>query len=479
LPRTQTETITLDEDADVEDEEGVAPEDDDLATAAPESQDTEASTLEESDKENIPVPGPSRSATVSPAPPSPPTRRSRSSVDQSSSRQGSSPSRVVQTISTSKASWSPDRSVKTVKPSSKREARTTLRNRIQGYASQVPGTGKARTPVVDDEDGEDELESEGEEIMIIPASKPTSTARRIVDSDETPISSSADRTGRSDRSSRTGRRKSLSASDHAADPEGERRVETSEPDEEVPEDRTPSVAGEHLPTDDGQLDNSLSSDEWLEQRDGSASGPMEIDSEDEPIAGPSRHRSRSPSSDDHTRDIEITERHASSSSGPGRASTSYRDEITSTGPTGEVKLSFDLEGLRTRQRKRRRLRVESSPVRDACSALTEGGISSAAGIENKDLASAEEALSRVISKTDFERMEVLGQFNKGFVIARLRREPADVKGKRRATDDLFIVDQHASDEKYNFETLQRTTVIKAQSLIRYVGFSGGGRSYSL
>jgi DNA mismatch repair protein PMS2 len=36
----------------------------------------------------------------------------------------------------------------------------------------------------------------------------------------------------------------------------------------------------------------------------------------------------------------------------------------------------------------------------------------------------------------------------------------------KGTDDLFIIDQHASDEKYNFETLQQTTVIKAQSLIR-------------
>lgn len=31
-------------------------------------------------------------------------------------------------------------------------------------------------------------------------------------------------------------------------------------------------------------------------------------------------------------------------------------------------------------------------------------------------------------------------------------------------DDLFIVDQHASDEKYNFETLQRTTEMQSQQL---------------
>jgi DNA mismatch repair protein PMS2 len=60
-------------------------------------------------------------------------------------------------------------------------------------------------------------------------------------------------------------------------------------------------------------------------------------------------------------------------------------------------------------------------------------------------------------------MEVLGQFNKGFIVARLRHAKSQEKG---GTDDLFIVDQHASDEKFNFETLQRTTQIKAQSLIK-------------
>jgi DNA mismatch repair protein PMS2 len=44
---------------------------------------------------------------------------------------------------------------------------------------------------------------------------------------------------------------------------------------------------------------------------------------------------------------------------------------------------------------------------------------------------AERELERVFDKADFARMEVIGQFNLGFIIARLGR-------------DLFIVDQHAS-----------------------------------
>ena len=49
-------------------------------------------------------------------------------------------------------------------------------------------------------------------------------------------------------------------------------------------------------------------------------------------------------------------------------------------------------------------------------------------------------------------MDIIGQFNLGFIIARL-------------SGDLFIVDQHASDEKYNFETLQRTTRLQPQKLV--------------
>lgn len=36
--------------------------------------------------------------------------------------------------------------------------------------------------------------------------------------------------------------------------------------------------------------------------------------------------------------------------------------------------------------------------------------------------------------------QIVGQFNLGFIVARLG-------------PDLFIIDQHAADEKYNFERL--------------------------
>ncbi|XP_013172344.1 PREDICTED: mismatch repair endonuclease pms1 isoform X2 [Papilio xuthus] len=64
----------------------------------------------------------------------------------------------------------------------------------------------------------------------------------------------------------------------------------------------------------------------------------------------------------------------------------------------------------------------------------------------------EEELSREISKDSFKDMIVIGQFNLGFIITKLG-------------EDLFIIDQHATDEIYNFETLQKTTELTSQKLV--------------
>ncbi|PWN28737.1 DNA mismatch repair protein MutL [Jaminaea rosea] len=92
---------------------------------------------------------------------------------------------------------------------------------------------------------------------------------------------------------------------------------------------------------------------------------------------------------------------------------------------------------------------------------------SEAGIENANFADVESRLERVISKTDFAEMEILGQFNLGFIIARRRRSAKDsgVGVAGAGMDDLFIIDQHASDEKFNFETLQTQTKMRSQRLI--------------
>ena len=90
-----------------------------------------------------------------------------------------------------------------------------------------------------------------------------------------------------------------------------------------------------------------------------------------------------------------------------------------------------------------------------------------AGVANTDKdEKAVDALSRVIEKNDFATMDILGQFNLGFIVVRLRKTIAIDGSDPDEMDDLFIVDQHAADEKYNFETLQSTTVIQSQKLLR-------------
>ena len=66
--------------------------------------------------------------------------------------------------------------------------------------------------------------------------------------------------------------------------------------------------------------------------------------------------------------------------------------------------------------------------------------------------SAEKELTKNISKDRFKGMEVLGQFNLGFIIAKL-------------DNDLFMINQHTSDEKFNQDPDRgRNTTIKSQRL---------------
>lgn len=83
--------------------------------------------------------------------------------------------------------------------------------------------------------------------------------------------------------------------------------------------------------------------------------------------------------------------------------------------------------------------------------------------------SPEERLTLTISKSDFSRMRIIGQFNRGFIIV-TRSTPLNpistASSNNSGSDDLFIIDQHASDEKYNFEQLQATTIMHSQPLVR-------------
>ena len=60
-----------------------------------------------------------------------------------------------------------------------------------------------------------------------------------------------------------------------------------------------------------------------------------------------------------------------------------------------------------------------------------------------------------LCKADFGEMQILGQFNLGFILCKSKQD-----------HHLWILDQHACDEKYNFEALCRDTKLQEQRLIQ-------------
>mmetsp|Transcript_88087 Transcript_88087/g.169516 ORF Transcript_88087/g.169516 Transcript_88087/m.169516 type:complete len:1035 (-) Transcript_88087:162-3266(-) len=94
----------------------------------------------------------------------------------------------------------------------------------------------------------------------------------------------------------------------------------------------------------------------------------------------------------------------------------------------------------------------------------------ATGTQSKGASSDASALR--FDKSCFSQMRVIGQFNLGFVIASLRADSAELTRSQRgalpgSADglQLFIVDQHASDEKFRFESLNRESRIDRQPLV--------------
>lgn len=61
-----------------------------------------------------------------------------------------------------------------------------------------------------------------------------------------------------------------------------------------------------------------------------------------------------------------------------------------------------------------------------------------------------------IEKDDFSRMNIIGQFNQGFILCSLRKDKREL---------LMVVDQHAADEIYNFESLNNNFLLKRQKLL--------------
>ncbi|GAA6019617.1 hypothetical protein JCM10207_006944 [Rhodosporidiobolus poonsookiae] len=194
--------------------------------------------------------------------------------------------------------------------------------------------------------------------------------------------------------------------------------------------------------------------------------PLEIVSASCACAHGSPH-DHAPDADDDDSDLEIEDVAPTTTAGKEADEPapvpfgSAPAEVAGTFVAADTTLAFDLSALEAQWARlppassTRRRKAAKRPAEDDDDALA------GAGIGEKE-SEAEATLSRVVSKADFGAMEVLGQFNLGFIIARRRVEG---EGGEEVQDDLFIVDQHASDEKYNFEKLQRETEIQSQRLL--------------
>ncbi|KAF7416356.1 hypothetical protein PC9H_002621 [Pleurotus ostreatus] len=147
----------------------------------------------------------------------------------------------------------------------------------------------------------------------------------------------------------------------------------------------------------------------------------------------------------------------------------------STNESGDVTVRFDFTHISQvwldLQDRLRDASVESPGTASNSVEMGDAGITN---VSDED--KAIQTLTRVIEKQDFVKMQIVGQFNLGFIIVRRRKSRSQQVGVDVDTnldadssgtlDDLFIVDQHAADEKYNFEQLQETTKIKSQRLIK-------------
>ncbi|KAK1354176.1 DNA mismatch repair protein PMS1 [Heracleum sosnowskyi] len=134
--------------------------------------------------------------------------------------------------------------------------------------------------------------------------------------------------------------------------------------------------------------------------------------------------------------------------------------VSSSASNSGFTLHFSFKDLKTRrdQRMCRLKAISSSKERiksETCYTAATLKSSQIANVDGKEeaLAAATKELERHFNKKDFGRMKVIGQFNLGFIIGKLER-------------DLFIVDQHAADEKYNYERLSLSTILNQQPLLR-------------
>ncbi|WVN85388.1 uncharacterized protein L203_100534 [Cryptococcus depauperatus CBS 7841] len=387
--------------------------------------------------------------------------------------------KVRQTLDTSSASWSPDKASATQrgKEASTKDPRLSLRKRLEVYASQRPfvpnvsdddeeqskGEKKKAGNQEGDENREDTQSNDSEDVTVLRETKSDnqSGGKREIRSKRGEGEPKSVNQSPLDMERKHAKNREISTENASAARRRRHREEPIFEDESHVDEQSmspsPGLASNHsLAIESGSQRAPISchrppnlQESEPTSEEGTSSTQMDVNVE---FITPRLRYAQ------ENQNLAIAESRLSSRI---FSDNTYRDEIPSTAGQGEVTMHFNFPRLFTRYHVRVQRRLSSSKRDDVSAVFAENALAKAAGITNKNDDLVEEVLSRVISKADFERMEVLGQFNKGFIIARLKSG----EGKKK-NDDLFIIDQHASDEKYNFETLQQTTRIKGQTLIR-------------
>ncbi|KAF9066496.1 hypothetical protein BDP27DRAFT_1423871 [Rhodocollybia butyracea] len=170
--------------------------------------------------------------------------------------------------------------------------------------------------------------------------------------------------------------------------------------------------------------------------------------------------------------------------------TLHRPEVIRTQASqssdGDVHLRFDLSGISQRWSKLHSLLQDAQA--DCAShnqqrKVSESRLTTEAGISTADAKASEVALSRVISKEDFGEMEVLGQFNLGFIIVRRRKRGGapeeDTTEAPQDLDDLFIQTTSIKSQKlFKPRTLELTAsdeliALENMDILRLNGFELG------
>lgn len=107
--------------------------------------------------------------------------------------------------------------------------------------------------------------------------------------------------------------------------------------------------------------------------------------------------------------------------------------------------------------------ADAAVLSGAVSDVSLAACAAAGGGDLPSRLAVEATYSRVLTKAHFAAMAaggIVGQFNKGFIVAGVPDAPGG-----GGSSDLFILDQHACDEKFLFETLQARAEVTLQQLL--------------